>query len=591
LARVDLIIRGRRVYSRSARGPAAIHIAAGRIATIEPYDAPVTAPLFDAGDYPVLPGLVDSHVHINEPGRTEWDGYETATQSAAAGGETTLVDMPLNAIPATTSEGGLEAKQDAARGRCWVDVGLWGGVVPGNTAQLAGIAAGGALGFKCFLTPSGVAEFANVSEDDLREAAPELARLGATLLVHAEWPARLQPVGGDPLRYRNFLDSRPRASEHEAIARMIELSRAHGVRVHIVHLSSADALPMLRQARAEGLPVTVETCPHYLTFAAEDIPDGATEFKCAPPIRERENAARLWAALEDGAIDLVATDHSPCPPSMKAGDFSSAWGGIASLQLSLGVMWNHARTRGIGPERLIAWMSAAPARLAGLYGRKGAIAPGFDADIAIWNPDAEPAALLHRHKLIPYGPSQFPGAVVATFLRGEKIYEHGRFLGAPAGAILGPERFSLTESELLACCGSREWVGRMLAGQPFSGLGQMLEAEGMASGELTRSDWLAAFAAHPRIGAATTDARAAREQSGARDASAETLARLAAGNRAYEEKFGYIYIVCATGKSAAEMLAILESRLRNSPEAELAVAAEQQRRITRLRLERWLEDR
>jgi allantoinase len=289
------------------------------------------------------------------------------------------------------------------------------------------------LGFKCFLTPSGVEEFANVTEADLRQALPELARLGAVLLVHAEWPSLLQPVNGNPLVYSNYLASRPRASEHEAIARMIAASREFGARIHIVHLASADAVPMLRHARAEGVAVTVETCPHYLTFAAEDIPDGATEFKCAPPIRERENRRRLWDALEEGVIDLVATDHSPSPPEMKAGDFAKAWGGIASLQLSLAAMRRNADLSSI-----IQWMSAAPAKLAGLGGRKGAIASGFDADLAIWNPAGRPAPLQHRHKLTPYRAQDFPGAVEATFLRGHKIYERGRFASAPLGAILKP---------------------------------------------------------------------------------------------------------------------------------------------------------
>ena len=379
----------------------------------------------------MLPGLVDTHVHINEPGRSEWEGFETATRGAAAGGVTTLVDMPLNSVPATTSVEGFRAKIDAARGKCWVDAGFWGGVVPGNAAEIGPLMREGVLGFKCFLAPSGVEEFPNVTEADLLEALGELDRSGAVLLVHAELAALLRPVSGDAQIYRNYLHSRPRAAENEAIALMI---RAGGrTKIHIVHLSSADALPMLRQAG-----MSVETCPHYLTFAAEDVPDGATEFKCAPPIRERENVERLWAALEEGTIGMVVSDHSPCPPSMKSGDFSSAWGGIASLQLGLAIMWNHVRRRGIAPQRLVEWMSAAPARLAGLANRKGAIAPGLDADIVIWNPAAEPGELHHRHKLTPYRRQEFPGAVEATFLRGHKIYERGHFAPAPLGAILRP---------------------------------------------------------------------------------------------------------------------------------------------------------
>ena len=435
---VDLIIRGRRIHTPERTISASIHIAEGIIESIQPFDRlSAGAKVVEAEDLPVFPGLVDTHVHINEPGRTEWEGFETATRAAAAGGVTTLVDMPLNSIPATTSVAGLDAKTHAARGQCWVDVGFWGGVVPGNTRELAGLVASGVLGFKCFLTPSGVDEFQHVTDADLREAAPELARLGATLLAHAESPDLLRAVEGDPRIYRNYLRSRPRVAEHDAIGRLIELSRSYGVRVHIVHLSSADALPMLRAARAEGLPVTVETCPHYLAFAAEDIPDGATQFKCAPPIRERENAERLWSALEEGVIDLVVTDHSPCPPEMKRGDFSNAWGGVASVQLSLAIVWKQLQKRGLGAERIAQWMSAAPASLAGLGKRKGSIAPGFDADIVIWNPAATPGALEHRHKLTPYHAADFAGAVEATFLRGQQIYERGRFSAGPLGAILG----------------------------------------------------------------------------------------------------------------------------------------------------------
>jgi allantoinase len=426
----SLIVRGRQVYVADGPVAASIHIAGGLIESIQPFDHASGASVFDAGDLPVLPGLVDTHVHINEPGRTEWEGFRTATRAAAAGGVTTLVDMPLNSVPATTSVEGLRAKIEAAREQCWVDVGFWGGVVPGNTPQLEPLLAAGVLGFKCFLTHSGVEEFPNVTESDLRQAMPELARIGALLLIHAELPAWLGAVDDSPAVYSNYLSSRPRESENEAIALMIRLSQTFGARIHIVHLSSADALPMLRHARAAGLPVSVETCPHYLTLSAEDIPDGATEFKCAPPIRERENNERLWAALDEGVIDMVVTDHSPCPPEMKSGDFASAWGGIASLQLSLGIMWSHRPG-----QKLVQWMSAAPARLAGLAHRKGAIAPGFDADLVVWNPNAAAAELHHRHKLTPYHPQ---GAVEATFLRGQKIYERGSFASAPLGAILKP---------------------------------------------------------------------------------------------------------------------------------------------------------
>jgi allantoinase len=430
----DLIIRGTRVYTPGGPVSGSIHIARGVIESIRPYEAQADAPLFDAGENQVLPGVVDTHVHINEPGRTGWEGFYSATRAAAAGGVTTLVDMPLNSVPATTSVQGFRSKQEAARRQSWVDIGFWGGVIPGNVADLAPLALEGVLGFKCFLTPSGVEEFPHVTESDLRKALPELVRLGAVLLVHAESPALLQPIRGDPAVYSHYLASRPRASEHDAIALMNRLSEEFGAKIHIVHLASADALPVLRQG-----PLTVETCPHYLTFAAEDIADGATRFKCAPPIRERENRERLWTALQQGEIHLVATDHSPCPPAMKSADFSTAWGGIASLQLSLAIMWNETQKRGIPPERLARWMSAEPAKLAGLAHRKGAIVPGLDADLVVWNPGAPPPAELHhRHKPTPYRPEDYPGAVEATFLRGQKIYHRGSFAPAPLGEILKP---------------------------------------------------------------------------------------------------------------------------------------------------------
>src|SRR5216684_1860270 len=381
----DLVIRGERVVTPEAVGPASIHIRNGLIVAIAKRDeVPEGCPVYDAGQSVVMPGLVDTHVHINEPGRTDWEGFETATRAAAAGGVTTLVDMPLNSIPATTTAEALRTKIEAAQGRCWVDVGFWGGVVPGNAPQLRRLFDAGVLGFKCFLIHSGVEEFRHVTETDFRAALKELAALGAVLIVHAELPGpvdramQARPSGGpaDPRRYSTFLRSRPREAENEAVALVIRLSRELRARVHVVHHSSADALPMLCQARNDGVPITVETCPHYLCFAAEEIPDGATEFKCCPPIRERENRERLWNALRDGTIDFVVSDHSPCPPEMKLrdhGDFMKAWGGISSLQLRLPVMWTEARAREFDLPQLVEWLCAAPARQVG-FNLKGAIA-------------------------------------------------------------------------------------------------------------------------------------------------------------------------------------------------------------------------
>jgi allantoinase len=446
---LDLVIRGSRVVASEFFGAASIHIRDGRIVAVAKRDdVPAGVPVYDAGHLAVMPGLVDTHVHINEPGRTEWEGFETATRAAAAGGVTTLVDMPLNSIPATTTAKAFEAKLAAANGKCWVDVGFWGGVVPGNVGELRGLHAAGVLGFKCFLVPSGVDEFPCVTEADLRQALPELKALGDVLIVHAELPKPIEDAGraagsASPVRYATFLASRPCAAENEAIELLLRLARETRVRLHVVHLSSAEALPLLRRARAESLPVTAETCPHYLTLSAEEVPDGATQFKCCPPIRERSNQEKLWAALADGTLDMIVSDHSPCPPKMKLldeGDFSRAWGGISSLQLRLPVIWTAAQQRGYLLPWLVKWLCQKPAGLVGLAGRKGDILPGYDADFVVWSPETsmrvEPEMLHHRHKLTPYAGRVLNGVVAATFLRGQKVYDRGEFEAAPHGAIL-----------------------------------------------------------------------------------------------------------------------------------------------------------
>jgi allantoinase len=447
----ELVIRGRRVVIGNSVRPASLHITRGYISSISIFeDVPSGCELIEADpDSVVMPGLVDTHVHVNEPGRTDWEGFETATRAAAAGGVTTIVDMPLNSIPATTTLDAFNAKLEAARGKLRVDVGFWGGVVPGNTNELAKLWDAGVVGFKCFLIHSGVDEFPNVTEHDLREAMPELARLGATLIVHAEMPgpvnACCQSIEGETsTSYETFLRSRPREAENEAVQLMIKLARETGCRIHIVHHSSADALSMLQRAKSFGLPLTVETCPHYLHFAAEEVPDGATEFKCCPPIRERENREELWKALRDGTIDLVVSDHSPCPPEMKLreqGDFMKAWGGISSLQLRLPVMWTEARARGFDLRELVEWLCAAPARQVG-FNLKGVIEEGRDADILIWNPEreftVEPSMLHHRHKLTPYAARTLRGVVEKTFLRGQIVYDGGAFFDPRGRVTLRP---------------------------------------------------------------------------------------------------------------------------------------------------------
>ena len=433
----------RRVVTPEGVRPACVVVTDGRIVSVG--ETPPDIVPRDLGDLALLPGLVDPHVHVNEPGRTEWEGFATATRAAAAGGITTLVDMPLNSLPETTTVAALEAKRRAAAGRCSVDWAAWGGVAGDNRADLLPLARAGARGFKCFLIDPGCDGFTMTDEAQLRAALPEVAASGLPLLVHAELAGPIVVVaaglaGADWRRYTTYLASRPDAAEREAIDLMIRLCEAFGVRIHIVHLSTAEALPALRAARARGLPITVETCPHYLRFDAEAIPDGATLFKCAPPIRGRANRDALWEALRDGTIDLVATDHSPCPPEMKGldeGRFDRAWGGVASFSVALPALWTEARARGFGLADLARWTAAAPAALAGLEGVKGAIAPGYDADLVAFDPEATfrvaPETLHFRHPVSPYVGETLAGVVRETVVRGRTVFADGRFGEGPLG--------------------------------------------------------------------------------------------------------------------------------------------------------------
>ena len=443
------VIRGKRVVTPEGVKPATVHIRNGKITAVRGHDnLPPGANVYDALESVVMPGLVDTHVHINEPGRTDWEGFETATRAAAAGGITTVIDMPLNSIPATTTVAALEAKRTAARNKCWVNVGFWGGVVPGNSGQLRALGRAGVFGFKCFLVPSGVPEFENVNESDLRAALPKLAAMDVPLLVHSELPGPIEEANrglakADPRKYKTWLQSRPASAETTAIEMLIRLAREFKARVHIVHLSSELSVPLVRRAKKEGLRISAETCPHYLYFAAGSIQDGRTEYKCAPPIRDSRNNKGLWTALGNGAIDFVVSDHSPSPPAMKCmdtGNFFDAWGGISSLQVGLPVVWTQLSGRNYSLKHLVRWMCSGPAHLAGLETHKGAIAVGYDADIVIWNPEkrfiVRPKMLHHRHKLTPYLNEPLRGVVETTFLRGEMIYDRGRFLGTPQGALL-----------------------------------------------------------------------------------------------------------------------------------------------------------
>ena len=441
--------RSQRVLTPEGIRPATVVVEGERIASVRAWsDVAPGAALNDYRDLVLMPGLVDSHVHINEPGRTEWEGFETATKAAASGGVTTLVDMPLNCIPETTSAAALEAKRAAARGKTWVDWAAWGGVVPGNADSLPGLVTAGVPGFKCFMIHPGIDGFGWVNESDLRLALEKLRGSGLPLLAHAERAeaiekrtAELNSDGFNWRKYSTFMLSRPSISESDAIVILIALADEFKTPIHVVHLSGATpSLGMLKRARAAGIPITIETCAHYLCFTAEEIPDGATEFKCAPPIRNAANRESLLQALEDGDIDMITTDHSPCPPAMKhrdTGRFDQAWGGIASLGLALPAVWKVMQARGVRLESIAKWMASAPARLAGLETRKGAIAAGFDADLFVFDPDPEwtisQPDLHFRHKLSPYIGLKARGRVRETWLRGQMIFSSDSFFGAPHG--------------------------------------------------------------------------------------------------------------------------------------------------------------
>lgn len=443
--------RSTRVLTGKNFAPATLIVEGERIAAVDDWNG-APGNVRDYGDLPILPGLVDTHVHINEPGRTEWEGFWTATRAAAAGGVTTLVDMPLNCIPETIHVDALEAKRAAAQGKAWVDWAAWGGVVRGNAKQIRPLVQAGVPGFKCFLVDSGVDGFAWVDEDELRKALAELRGTGLPLLVHAEVPRPINERAeewktGSPAslrRYPAYLVSRPEIAESDAHAILYRLAEEFQTPIHIVHLSSAGVgLIFPKSAHSNGLPITVETCPHYLWFAAEDIPDGATEFKCAPPIRRADNREKLWKALEEGLIGMVVTDHSPCPPEMKhrdSGRFDEAWGGIASLGLALPALWTGMRQRGLELERIGEWMAAAPARLAGLHDKKGALTVGANADFIVFDPDEEWIVTkndLHfRHKLSPYLGERFLGRVKETWLRGDRVFGPEGFSGEPRGREL-----------------------------------------------------------------------------------------------------------------------------------------------------------
>jgi allantoinase len=440
MRQLDLVVRAPRVITVAGEVARCVGVRDGTIVAIEPLEAGLEAGrVVELGaDVVLLPGLVDTHVHVNEPGRTEWEGFSSATQAAAAGGVTTIIDMPLNSIPPTVDVAALQVKRKAAETQAYVDVGFWGGAIPGNLGELRGLHDAGVFGFKCFLLHSGVDEFPHLEADELEQYLQTLRTFGALMLVHAEDSTaidRAPSAHGDS--YAAYLASRPRGAENVAIAHVIEAARWTGARVHILHLSSSDAIPMIRSARRDGVAITVETCPHYLVFSAEEILDGSTQYKCCPPIREAENRELLWRGLAEGDIDCIVSDHSPCTPELKRrdiGDFGIAWGGIAGLQVGLSAIWTEARRRGFSLCDVVRWMAERPAALAGLN-RKGHIALGYDADFAVFAPDdawiVDPTRLRHKHPVTPYAGRPLAGVVRSTWLRGTEItgdQPHGRLL-------------------------------------------------------------------------------------------------------------------------------------------------------------------
>ncbi|MBF4462135.1 MULTISPECIES: allantoinase AllB [unclassified Rathayibacter] len=439
---LDLVIRSSDVLTENGRRPASVAIAEGLIVAVGEVDAPwhTAAEVVVPDGHVLLPGIVDTHVHVNEPGRTEWEGFASATRAAAAGGATTIIDMPLNSIPPTTTVAGLEVKRAAASPQAQVDVGFWGGAIPSNLGTLRELHDAGVFGFKCFLSPSGVDEFPHLSTEQLFAAMQEIAAFDGLLIVHAEDPAELEASTNAPgTSYGAFVDSRPPASENSAILHVIEALRETGGRAHILHLSSADALPLVREAKAEGLRLTVETCPHYLTFDAGSIPDGATQFKCCPPIRDVRHRELLWAGLLDGTIDIIASDHSPATAELKfahGGDFEAAWGGISGLELSFRAVWTGAHERGIPLEQVVAWMSTGTAAFAGL-GQKGLLRAGADADLIAFDPEAEwrvdPHALAHKNPVSAYEGRLLRGSVAATWVGGRLVTPD---TPAPTGRLL-----------------------------------------------------------------------------------------------------------------------------------------------------------
>lgn len=614
-------LKSSRVVTPDGEIDAAVVIADGKISQIVAcHQVPAGIPCNDLGDLVISPGLVDAHVHINDPG-TNWEGFETATRAAAAGGVTTLIDMPLNSLPVTTDIQSLQAKRNAAKGKLHVDIGLHGGIVPDNELQIAWLGKQGVLGLKAFLCDSGLEQFPASGERELRGALAQLKSTRIPVLAHAEIVFEIETIGArDPFSYQQYIDSRPPLFELTAIKLLIELCREYRTPVHIVHLATAEAFPLIKAAKQEGLPLTVETCPHYLFFSAVNVVHGDTRFKCAPPIRDEANRLALCDAVASGLIDTIGSDHSPCPVELKkldTGDFTKAWGGIAGLQLTLPASWTVLQAHGVTTKELAQRTATKPAEIFGLGARKGKIEVGHDADLVVWNSDERFSCrveqLHHRHPVTPYENCTMQGVVELTLVRGKVAFERNSHPQhpAPIGQILNhphaqPDSSakyldSLSKADrssaLQGCCASAAWVTRMIDAGTFGSDANLIQQVNKAAADMIEADWLVAFDAHPRIGNvdslkkkyANTKATASSEQSGVATAHDATLKRLAEANDEYFQKFGFIFIVFATGKSAAEMLELLEQRLPNDRATEIANASAEQMKITLLRLQRLAE--
>ncbi len=580
---------------------------------VAPTAVPAEYTTRDVGTAAILPGFIDAHVHINEPGRTDWEGFSTATRAAAKAGLTTIVDMPLNSDPVTTTLEAWERKVVASQGKLHVNVGLYAGAVPGNASQLDGLIQAGALAAKCFMVHSGIDEFPNTNAADMRESLLALKPQNVPLLAHAEHDLGIVYDMSAPRSHAAWLASRPPTMELEAVKVLIALCRETGTPVHIVHLATEIALPLIAAAKKEGLPLTVETAPHYLYFAAEDIPDGATQFKCAPPIRERGTRTALWQALIDGTIDMVASDHSPAPPALKqldTGDFTKAWGGIGGLQFGPSATWTQMHLRGLNLSQLARWWSTKPAQMLGLDATIGSLESGKQADFVVFDADevhtVTAAELEHRHQVSPYVGEELRGKTLVTVLNGNVIYAAETGYAEPQGGlVLNPTSglaklnalpLAAQTAALTRCCGATKWVTQMQAALPFELQSDLMALADEIWADCSEDDYKESFSHHPKIGDisklrekfAATATWSAGEQAGINTAADDVLHALAQGNADYEAKFGYIFIVCATGKTASEMLALLQARLPNDPKDEIYIAAEEHRKIMHIRLEKLL---